>query len=100
MTSPVVFVGQAPPKSTSPVRAFVDKNCVACHNDRALTAGLSLSGPEIEQVADHAELAEKVLHKIRTGQMPPPGRPRPEGTETKSVVSWLETTLDRAAVAR
>ena len=40
---------------------------------------------------------EKVLGKLRTSGMPPPGRPRPTEGEAAPLVSWLETSLDRVA---
>src|SRR5438132_10439730 len=95
-----VFVGQkSPALAAPPHRAFVQKNCVMCHNDTARTAGLSLSGTDLDKIGANAELWEKVLHKIRTGQMPPATRPRPDATEAKTVVTYLETELDRAAAA-
>jgi hypothetical protein len=60
---------------------------------------LTLEDKEIDSIPEHAEVWEKVLHKVRTGQMPPPGRPRPEPSDTKSLVSLLETSLDRNAAA-
>ena len=80
-------------------RAFLATHCLGCHNDRARVAGLSLSGLDVANVASHAELWEKVLHKIRTGQMPPAGRPRPAAGEATQVTTWLATALDRAAAA-
>src|SRR5688572_4016440 len=91
-----VFLGQAP---ASPPRAFIDQQCASCHNDTARVGGFSLSGADLGNVAANPELWEKVNHKIRTGQMPPPNRPRPEGAASKAMVSWLETSLDRAAAA-
>ena len=96
-TSPSTMASRAP--ATAAPRAFLDKHCLGCHNDRARVAGLSVSGLEIGNVAPHTELWEKVLHKIATGQMPPAGRPRPEAAESKQMTSWLATTLDRAAAA-
>jgi hypothetical protein len=93
----VGYVAQSPQKSAPPQRVFVEKHCVACHNDRARTGGLTLSQTEIDSIPEHAEIWEKVLHKLRSGQMPPPGRPRPEAAESKGMVSLLETALDRAA---
>ncbi len=97
--APALFVAQAPKEAASTPAAFIEKHCVACHNERTLTAGLSLSGMEVERIGERAELGEKILQKIRTGQMPPPGRPRPDAAESKTMVTWLETTLDRAAAA-
>jgi mono/diheme cytochrome c family protein len=80
-------------------RAFVESHCIACHNDRARIGGLSLSTFDGARITD-AELSEKVLHKIRTGQMPPAPRPRPEAASSRAMVAWLELALDREAAAR
>jgi mono/diheme cytochrome c family protein len=84
----------APPRH---VATFVETHCVACHNDRALTGGLSLSAETFASLAGRTETWEKVLHKIRTGQMPPAPRPRPGTADTHAVATWLQTTLDAAA---
>ncbi len=76
---------------------FVETHCVACHNDRALTGGLSLSADTFASLSGKTETWEKVLHKIRTGQMPPANRPRPSAADINAVTTWLQTTLDTAA---
>ena len=72
-TMPTVSEGAAPH------RAVLDRYCVSCHNERLRTAGLALDTANIEQVAEGAEVWEKVATKLRTGGMPPrppaPGRP-------------------------
>jgi mono/diheme cytochrome c family protein len=93
------LAGQAPVPSSSAPRTFIEKNCVGCHNDTARTGGLSLSAVDMDKPGEHSEVLEKVLHKIRTGQMPPSSRPRPEVGSAKAMVAWLETALDRAADA-
>ena len=62
---------------------FVEQHCTACHNDRARVGGLSLSGADPARLVlgnggANRELWENVLHKLRTGQMPPAGRPQPD----------------------
>ncbi|PYR43184.1 MAG: hypothetical protein DMF93_03835, partial [Acidobacteria bacterium] len=42
---------------------------------------------------------EKVVTKLRTGEMPPPGRPRPDAETYRAVASALEGALDAAAAA-
>ena len=44
-----------------------------------------------------ADLAEKVVRKLRVGLMPPVGKPKPEAATMKSFVTALETVLDKAA---
>jgi mono/diheme cytochrome c family protein len=80
---------------------FVRTYCVACHNDRAKTAGLSLQNLDLSDVPPHAEIWEKVARKVRSGEMPPStARNRPDASAAASFASFLEETIDRAAAAR
>lgn len=83
----------------APSRALLDQYCVTCHNGRLKTAGLTLEGLDVADVARNAGTLEKVARKLRTGQMPPEGRPRPEPATAATFVSTLETALDRSAAA-
>jgi mono/diheme cytochrome c family protein len=92
----------SPVRSLAPAyRSLLDQYCVSCHNDRLRTANLVLEKDKIdvEHVGAGADVWEKVLLKLRTGGMPPPGRPRPDQGAYKAFASWLETALDRAAAA-
>ena len=80
--------------------SIITRYCLACHNHRIRTAGLTLANLRDVDVADEAEILEKVLHKLRVGEMPPAGRPRPDAAAVTQLVNWLETELDAAAVRR
>jgi mono/diheme cytochrome c family protein len=84
--------------ASPPPRAVLDKYCVTCHNRRLKTGGLALDMLDLAQLGEHAEEWEKVVRKLRTGAMPPVGRPRPDNALSESVVSRLEADLDRAAL--
>jgi Protein of unknown function (DUF1592)/Protein of unknown function (DUF1588)/Protein of unknown function (DUF1585)/Protein of unknown function (DUF1587)/Protein of unknown function (DUF1595) len=81
-------------------RALLDKYCVTCHSDRLKTANLSLQGLDLTKVADHADLWEKVVRKLRAGVMPPPDVPRPALAEYEGLRDFLETEIDRTAATR
>ncbi len=81
------------------LRNTVRRHCLACHNDRTLTAGLSLQEVDPERVAEHAPVLEKVFQKLRAGEMPPAGRPRPDADTAAGLLAWLETALDAEAAA-
>jgi mono/diheme cytochrome c family protein len=83
--------------NTAAQRALIEDYCVACHNQKAKTAGIVLEGLDFNRVGSHTEIWEKVLRKVRTGQMPPPAAPKPEALEIAAFVTWLEGALDRAA---
>jgi len=79
--------------------AVVQRNCVACHNDQILTAGLSLQEFDVGAAPEQAEIAEKVIHKLRAGMMPPPGVPRPSGDTLDILVETLERHIDGRAAS-
>ncbi len=88
------------PGATTPHRTLLDRYCVTCHNSQLNTAGLALDTMDLTRVNTGAAVWEHVIRKLRVGAMPPPGRPRPDHTATAALVSYLETELDRAALAR
>ena len=81
-------------------RALVDRYCVGCHSDKLKTGQLSLEKVDLANPVTRAETWEKVVRKLRTGSMPPQGLPRPEAGALDSFATYLETSLDRAAVAK
>jgi hypothetical protein len=95
----VLFAGAAFGQNSgpTPARELVSKYCVSCHNQKLKTANLSLDRADSEHVANSAEAWEKVIVKLRSRAMPPPGMPRPDNATYDSVATWLETEIDRAA---
>jgi mono/diheme cytochrome c family protein len=80
--------------------ALLDKYCVTCHNDKLRTGGLSLEAANLDDVPKNAETWEKVIRKLHVGAMPPQGLPRPDKPALDGLAAYLETSLDRAAVAQ
>src|SRR5215471_1772321 len=79
--------------------ATINKYCVTCHNDRLKTGGLSLARVDVEHPSAKAETWEKVIRKLRTNAMPPPNAPRPDTATYNALASYLETAIDRDAMA-
>jgi len=77
----------------------VGKYCVVCHNDQLLTGNLTLQGFDVGEAVADAEVAEKMIRKLRLGMMPPPGMPRPGGDTLRALVETLEDMIDRAATS-
>ena len=95
----VVFVPLSA-AAQAPDRALFDRYCVTCHNERQQTAGLMLDRLDVSDIAGNAETLEKVVRKLRSGQMPPEGRPRPNEAAVDAFAGALETALDRNAAER
>jgi len=78
-------------------QAVLSKYCFTCHNEKLKSGGLALSTLDLTRLSQDLESWEKVVRKVRTGAMPPAGRPRPDKAVAESLVTWVETELDRAA---
>ncbi len=87
----------APPDS--PQRALVNEYCMRCHSDRIRSGGLALSRLDLDAPDQSAEIAEKVIRKLRGGLMPPAGNKRPDSKDAAAFVGWLEHAVDAKAVA-
>jgi Protein of unknown function (DUF1592)/Protein of unknown function (DUF1588)/Protein of unknown function (DUF1587)/Protein of unknown function (DUF1585)/Protein of unknown function (DUF1595) len=92
--------------SAADERALLDRYCVTCHNEKAkggsgptaeASRKLTLDRMDTARVHEDAETWERVVRKLRAGMMPPAGVRRPEPATYKSMISWLETELDRGA---
>ena len=96
---------QAATPSASPAASAASTNdvlktyCTGCHNARLKTAGLQIDSLDSTRVGPNAEQWEKIVTKLRTGEMPPAGRPRPDAATYRSVVASLENDLDAASAA-
>jgi hypothetical protein len=88
-----------PAAAVDQYRAVLDQYCVSCHNERLKTGDLRLDDLNLENVPADAAVWEKVILKLRMGMMPPAGARRPDQATYDGMVSWLETTIDRAAAA-
>jgi hypothetical protein len=73
---------------------------MGCHNDSAKAGGLALSLLDLSHLDQHAEIAEKVIRKLRAGMMPPPGARRPDAGATRAFIAALADRIDEAAGAQ
>src|SRR5580698_7885715 len=90
--------GATPQASLAAHRAMLDHYCVTCHNQKAKTANLTFDTMDLAQVGKDAEVWERAVRKLRGGMMPPPGMPRPDLATVNSFVTFLEASLDKAAL--
>ncbi len=79
--------------------SVTNQYCVVCHSKDLKTGGVVLEGVDFSKVGPNAPLLEHVLTKLRTGEMPPPGMPRPDPALAAKFTNWLVQALDRDADA-
>jgi hypothetical protein len=100
---PEARVQTGSPVVSPPVQQYhsvVNQYCVTCHNETLKTGGLSLEKMDFQNIGAGAETWEKVVRKLRSGMMPPQGRPHPDDATRQAMTAWLETNLDRAAALK
>jgi hypothetical protein len=96
--SPKLAASHASRKTSSDaLNAVLNDYCLGCHDADGKAGGLSLQNFEPTQADKQAETAEKMIHKLRAGLMPPAGAPRPDAATERALQSALETSIDRAA---
>src|SRR5436309_12332673 len=52
-------------------KTLLGRYCTGCHNERAKTAGIVLENVDPDRPGENAKVLEKVLRKVRSGEMPP-----------------------------
>ena len=95
--SPAALPQPAPAAASA---TLLKQYCVTCHNERLKTGGFVIDPADVANVGSGADRWEKVVRKLRTQSMPPPGAPRPDAASYDRVATFLETELDRTEAAR
>lgn len=70
--------------------------CLDCHDSAQYTADIAFDSMRSDSIAEHADVWEAVVRKLRARMMPPPGERRPENDRVDALVEWLEASLDQA----
>jgi hypothetical protein len=78
---------------------LVTQYCVTCHSEKGKAGGLVLAGFDAATIEKRADVAEKMIRKLRAGMMPPPGARRPDAATISSFVDALETKIDTVAAS-
>ena len=93
--------GQAPVQSATH-RASFERYCLTCHTQKLQEQGkvpIALDGLDVTKVGANPEVWEKVVLKMRAGQMPPASAARPAKVERDAFLKFVESELDRSAAA-
>src|SRR5205814_306169 len=83
----LMFVATPLFSATEPVNreAVVNRYCVQCHSRQMKAGGLVLEGIAGNDVPAHPEIWEKIVRKLKAGEMPPPNLPRPDAAAIKAL---------------
>ena len=83
-------------RGTADSNETIEQYCTRCHSEQRQRGGLVLEGFDVENASEHADIAERMIKKLRAGMMPPSGARRPEEVVLSDLADELETRLDDA----
>lgn len=95
--TPPAPVAPAPPMDVAAENAVVEEFCSTCHGKATKSGDLVLEGFNAGSPFLNAELLERMIRKVRAGQMPPANAERPEPAVTTAFVEALEARADEMA---
>jgi len=75
---------------------LIENYCFKCHNTDDWAGEIAFDTLSLGELPENADVWEKAVRKLRGRLMPPPGKPQPENAAVASLVSYLETSLDKA----
>src|SRR5690349_13559973 len=70
------------------VAPFLRAHCVGCHGPQKAQGKLTLHDLKPDTLA--SGLAAGIVERVRSGEMPPKGKPRPGDDETRAFLAWVE----------
>ena len=79
--------------------ALLGKYCSKCHNVEDWAGGIAFESMSPQDIPADAQTWEKAVRKLRGRLMPPAGNPQPDAQSIQAFVSWIEGTIDHAALA-
>jgi mono/diheme cytochrome c family protein len=78
------------------VRPVLSKTCVQCHGQQRPAGGLSVADlTSAESLVQHREAWEAILRRLRAGDMPPAGTPRPAPAQITAMTGYIERAFER-----
>jgi hypothetical protein len=80
------------------VLPFIEKYCVACHNEKSNSGGLDLRVYRTTKAfKEDRDTWERILKRIAAESMPPRNAPKPSANEVQAVAEWLRNEFARKA---
>jgi hypothetical protein len=89
----------ATPSGSQTEWKLVEDYCFKCHNAIDWAGNVAFDTMSADEVPEDAKVWETAIKKLRSGLMPPPGNKHPDHAAVAGMVSWLESTLDKAQTA-
>jgi hypothetical protein len=80
------------------IRPVLSKYCFSCHGAKKAQRALDLEGLQDQEASARTRVWGKVWDRVRSHQMPPPGRGQPTSAERERLAAWLEEVFSAATL--
>jgi hypothetical protein len=92
-----VFAAEAGASAAGhPQWKMIETYCMDCHNTEDWAGSVAFDAMSVDTIPQEGKVWETAIKKLKGGLMPPPGRDQPSKEATTQLISFLETTLDKA----
>ncbi|MCS7025042.1 MAG: DUF1592 domain-containing protein [Bryobacteraceae bacterium] len=79
------------------VKPVLEKTCAPCHNDRNASGGVNIAPFTVaSSLSEHREGWERLIQKIRSGEMPPKGIPKPPQAQIDALIGFVGGEFEKA----
>ncbi|WP_051670284.1 DUF1592 domain-containing protein [Bryobacter aggregatus] len=97
LVAPTLLAQETPHDFATSVKPLLTKSCSPCHNDRNASGSVNiLPFTNPASVGEYREDWERIVRKLKTGEMPPKGFPRPAQAQVDGLLSYLNLEWEKA----
>lgn len=90
----------SPNEFATAVRPILEESCAQCHGGLQPSAGLNVTGMTSPESLVHDRASwEKILRRLRAGEMPPAGMPKPDPEKLAGMIAYIENAFALADAA-
>ncbi len=96
----VATAGAQPQNFAGTVKPLLTKSCSPCHNEQNASGSVNIKPfTEASSLSAYRDDWERIVKKIRSGEMPPKGFPRPAQAQIDAVIGYVQGEFEKADAA-
>jgi hypothetical protein len=96
----VATAGAQPHNFAGTVKPLLTKSCTPCHNEQNASGSVNIKPfTEASSLVAYRDDWERIVKKIRSGEMPPKGFPRPAQSQIDAVIGYVQGEFEKADAA-
>jgi mono/diheme cytochrome c family protein len=94
--APVMAWGQVQDFSST-VKPMLTKSCAPCHNEQNASGSVNIKPfTEASSLGEYRDDWERIIKKVRSGEMPPKGFPRPAQAQIDQLLGYVKSEFEKA----